>query len=107
MREYFTYGSVRGAVGNGGPYRVRNSLRRMVIVRSLLLCNRLLQCCTIAWYTIVISFHRLIGKFYFVKITVKIIAISHVAVFRQAKFHKQQQIIRIPVFHFCPVRKTR
>lgn len=23
MREYFTYGSVRGAVGNGGPYRVR------------------------------------------------------------------------------------
>ncbi len=21
MREYFTYGSVRGAAGNGGPYR--------------------------------------------------------------------------------------
>ena len=21
MREYFTYGSVRGATGNGGPYR--------------------------------------------------------------------------------------
>jgi hypothetical protein len=24
MREYFTYGSVRGAAGNGGPYRVRS-----------------------------------------------------------------------------------
>jgi len=23
MREYFTYGSVRGAASNGGPYRVR------------------------------------------------------------------------------------
>ena len=23
MREYFTYGSVRGAAGDGGPYRVR------------------------------------------------------------------------------------
>ena len=23
MREYFTYGSVRGAAGNGGPYRDR------------------------------------------------------------------------------------
>ena len=23
MREYFTYGSVRGAAGNGGPYRAR------------------------------------------------------------------------------------
>jgi len=32
MREYFTYGSVRGAAGNGGPYRdpcpgLRRSLR--------------------------------------------------------------------------------
>ena len=25
MREYFTYGSVRGAAGNGSPYRVRHS----------------------------------------------------------------------------------
>jgi hypothetical protein len=25
MREYFTYGSVRGAAGNGGPYRVRSA----------------------------------------------------------------------------------
>jgi len=25
MREYFTYGSVRGAAGNGGPYRDRIS----------------------------------------------------------------------------------
>ena len=25
MREYFTYGSVRGAAGNGSPYRVRLS----------------------------------------------------------------------------------
>jgi hypothetical protein len=25
MREYFTYGSVRGAAGNGGPYRDRLS----------------------------------------------------------------------------------
>jgi hypothetical protein len=24
MREYFTYGSVRGAAGNGGPYRDRH-----------------------------------------------------------------------------------
>lgn len=23
MRKYFTYGSVRGAAGNGGPYRDR------------------------------------------------------------------------------------
>ena len=23
MREYFTYGSVRGAAGDGGPYRDR------------------------------------------------------------------------------------
>ena len=27
MREYFTYGSVRGAAGNGGPYRVRLRLK--------------------------------------------------------------------------------
>jgi hypothetical protein len=25
MREYFTYGSVRRAAGNGGPYRDRRS----------------------------------------------------------------------------------
>ncbi len=25
MREYFTYGSVRGAAGNGSPYRVHHS----------------------------------------------------------------------------------
>ena len=25
MREYFTYGSVRGATGNGGPYRDRQN----------------------------------------------------------------------------------
>ena len=27
MREYFTYGSVRGAAGNGGPYRDRVRLK--------------------------------------------------------------------------------
>ena len=25
MREYFTYGSVRGAAGDGGPYRDRQT----------------------------------------------------------------------------------
>jgi len=28
MREYFTYGSVRGAAGDGGPYRVHMSSLR-------------------------------------------------------------------------------
>ena len=31
MREYFTYGSVRGAAGNGGPYRDR---LRLTVDRS-------------------------------------------------------------------------
>jgi hypothetical protein len=33
MREYFTYGSVRGAAGNGGPYRdnlFHSSLKRFL-----------------------------------------------------------------------------
>jgi hypothetical protein len=28
MREYFMYGSVRGAAREGGPYRDRHELRR-------------------------------------------------------------------------------
>ena len=31
MREYFTYGSVRGAAGNGGPYRDRLRLKSSAI----------------------------------------------------------------------------
>jgi hypothetical protein len=36
MREYFTYGSVRGAAGDGGPYRVRQnrSLESLVALSS-------------------------------------------------------------------------
>ena len=30
MREYFTYGSVRGAAGNGGPYRDPRRIRERV-----------------------------------------------------------------------------
>ena len=35
MREYFTYGSVRGAAGNGGPYRDRVRLKSLSKNRSM------------------------------------------------------------------------
>ena len=35
MREYFTYGSVRGAAGNGGPYRVRVSAKLQSVIFDL------------------------------------------------------------------------
>ncbi len=34
MREYFMYGSVRGAAGNGGPYRDRPALTHLIVQRS-------------------------------------------------------------------------
>jgi len=34
MREYFTYGSVRGAAGNGGPYRDSHATIRLLLGAS-------------------------------------------------------------------------
>ena len=39
MREYFTYGSVRGAAGNGGPYRDRGQSPCVIIGLSAILSS--------------------------------------------------------------------
>jgi hypothetical protein len=48
MREYFTYGSVRGVAGNGGPYRVHDDVTRTSGARPFWASSQSQSCSALA-----------------------------------------------------------